>query len=246
MNIQHVNPLNAKGIFFNTSLMFICLVVLLNTFMDGGNVKKRLTGLSIIIFASVLVTSCGGSLPESTVPEMESLPEVEESTSQETSNDQVEKSGQPNTLPNWYSSELTDVNSGLIFRVADLQGKVILVETMAIWCPTCLTQQKEVDRLHDILGDRDDFISLGINTDPNEDASQLSIYVKNNGFDWLYVIAPSALINEISDLYGAQYLNPPSTPMLIIDRQGEAHLLPFGIKSAEELQSFLSPFLEEV
>lgn len=134
----------------------------------------------------------------------------------------------------------------MIFRGADLQGKVILVETMAIWCPTCLTQQKEVDRLHDILGDRDDFISLGINTDPNEDASQLSIYVKNNGFDWLYVIAPSALINEISDLYGAQFLNPPSTPMLIIDRQGEAHLLPFGIKSAEELQSFLSPFLEEV
>ena len=53
-----------------------------------------------------------------------------------------------------------------------------------------------------------------------------------------------ALIDEISALYGAQYLNPPSTPMLIIDKNGEVHTLPFGIKSAEDLQSALIPFLE--
>ncbi|MBM3136883.1 MAG: TlpA family protein disulfide reductase [Chloroflexi bacterium] len=208
--------------------------------------SKRLKVTSFIIFASLLMVSCGPSLSESEVSEMVSQPEVEQSTSQESPGDQVEGNGQRNTTPNWYSSELTDVNTGMVFRVSDFQGKVILVETMAIWCPKCLTQQKEVSRLHDILGDRDDFVSLGINTDPNENAQQLSTYVMNNGFDWLYVVASDELINEISEIYGPQFLNPPSTPMLIIDRQGEAHLLPFGVKSAEELQTFLMPFFEEV
>jgi hypothetical protein len=50
---------------------------------------------------------------------------------------------------------------------------------------------------------------------------------------------------EIANLYGEQFLNPPSTPMLVIDRHGEAHLLPFGIKSAAELEEALKPFLDE-
>jgi hypothetical protein len=33
--------------------------------------------------------------------------------------------------------------------------------------------------------------------------------------------------------------------MLIIDRQGEAHTLPFGIKSSFDLAEALAPFLDE-
>ncbi len=141
--------------------------------------------------------------------------------------------------------ELTDVNTGSVFRVADLQGKVVLVETMAVWCSNCFRQQLEVKELHDLIGDREDFVGLGIDIDPNESVPQLTGYVKENGFDWLYAVASTELINEISDLYGPQFLNPPSTPMLIIDKQGEANLLPFGIKSADELLEFLQPFLDE-
>jgi len=141
---------------------------------------------------------------------------------------------------------LTDVNTGMVFRVADFQGKVVLVETMAVWCSNCFRQQSEVKRLHELLGDREDFVSLGIDIDPNEDVPLLTGYVKNNGFDWLYVVAAEELVNEISELYGTQFLNPPSTPMLIIDKQSEAHLLPFGIRSAEELQSLLMPFFEDI
>ena len=50
---------------------------------------------------------------------------------------------------------------------------------------------------------------------------------------------------EIAQLYGDLFLNPPSTPMLIVDRKGGAHPLPFGIKSAESLQEALAPFLNE-
>ena len=102
----------------------------------------------------------------------------------------------------------------------------------------------EVVKLHDSIGERDDLVSIGIDIDPNEDVPTLTNFVKKNGFDWRYVVASDELINDISSLYGSQFLNPPSTPMLIIDRQGNAHPLPFGVKSADSLLAALQPFLD--
>ena len=51
--------------------------------------------------------------------------------------------------------------------------------------------------------------------------------------------------NIHANLYGNQLLNPPSTPILIIDRHGEVHLLPFGIKSSEDLLKAIEPFLKD-
>jgi cytochrome oxidase Cu insertion factor (SCO1/SenC/PrrC family) len=148
-------------------------------------------------------------------------------------------------MPAYFSSELTDVRSGESFMIADFQGKVVLVETLAQWCSNCLKQQNQVLDLHAIMGARDDFVSLGLDIDPNEDAATLKDYVKRNGFNWLYAVAPAEVSREIANLYGDQFLNPPSTPMFIIDRHGQVHPLPFGIKSAAELMEALKPFLEE-
>ncbi len=147
--------------------------------------------------------------------------------------------------PAWFNAEMVDVRSGESFRITDYQGKVVLVETMAIWCSSCLRQQQQLKALHDLLGEREDFISLGLNIDPNEEAGMLKEYTEQNGFDWIYAISPTEVSRELGQLYGAQYLNPPSTPILIIDRHGEVHTLPFGIKSAEDLSSALQPFLDE-
>ena len=148
------------------------------------------------------------------------------------------------TAPNWFNASLTDVHTGETFAVADLDGQVVLVETLAMWCSNCLKQQGQVQVLHDLLGERDDFVSLGVDIDPNENAEALQVYTSQNGFDWLYTVAPVPVAREIGELYGAQYLNPSSTPMLIIDRHGQVHTLPFGIKSAEDLHTALQPFLE--
>jgi len=147
--------------------------------------------------------------------------------------------------PAWYSVSLTDVNTGESFTINDLKGKVILVETLAVWCTNCFKQQTQVKALHESLGMRDDFVSLGLDIDANEDAAKLQGFVQQNGFDWMYAVAPAEVSREFSSLYGGQFLNPPSTPMLIIDRHGQAHPLPFGIKSADDLMQALQPFLDE-
>ena len=114
-----------------------------------------------------------------------------------------------------------------------------------MWCPTCLRQQKEVKALHDQLGQRDDFVSVGIDIDLNETLADLKGYTAKNGFDWTYTVATPEVAREIGNLYGQQFLNPPSAPMFIIDRHGEVHPLPFGVKSAADLQKALEPFLNE-
>jgi len=147
--------------------------------------------------------------------------------------------------PAWFSASLTNVNSGEAFTINDLKGKVVLLETMAVWCSNCFQQQTQVKALHASLGERDDFVSIGFDIDPNEDAQLLKDFVGQNGFDWRYVVSPADVSREIASLYGGQFLNPPSTPMLIIDRHGVAHPLPFGIKSVDDLQQALQPYLDE-
>jgi thiol-disulfide isomerase/thioredoxin len=147
--------------------------------------------------------------------------------------------------PAWFDYTFTDVSTGQAFRINDFQGKVVLVETMAIWCSNCFKQQTQVYQLHNLLGERDDFISIGLDIDPNENSSALKGYVDKNGFDWLYSVSPADISHDIGNLYGTNFLNPPSTPILIVDRHGEAHPLPFGIKSAQDLLGYLEPFLKE-
>lgn len=151
----------------------------------------------------------------------------------------------PAASPNWHNIELTDVNSGQTFSIADFQGKVVLIETMAVWCPFCTDQQRQTQALHGQLGDLDDLVSLSLDIDPNESADILKAHAERFGFNWRYAVVPPEVAREIGQLYGAQYLNPPATPMLIIDRQGQAHTLPFGLKSAGSLQEALAPFLNE-
>ncbi len=148
-------------------------------------------------------------------------------------------------LPAFFGAELVDASTGETFRLEDFKDKVVLVETMAIWCSNCLKQQKQVAILHELLAERGDFASVGLDIDLNESLEDLKSFVDSNGFDWTYAVATRDVAREISQLYGDQFLNPPSTPMFIIDRQGQVHPLPFGIKSAEDLQMALQPFFVE-
>ncbi len=145
----------------------------------------------------------------------------------------------------WFGTTFTDVSTGETFTINDFKGKVVLVENLAMWCSNCKKQQEQVKLLHELLGMNEDLVSIGLDIDTNENASDLKTYVENNGFDWIYAIASEEVTREIANLYGAQFLNPPSTPILIIDRKGQAHPMPFGIKSAEELKNFIEPFLSE-
>lgn len=145
--------------------------------------------------------------------------------------------------PEWFDMELTDAQTGEIFTINDFAGKVVLLETMAIWCPNCTVQGNEVRKLHEALGNPDDLVSISLDVDYNEDQASLKEYASGYGFDWHFAVAPLLVARELGNLYSAQYLNPPLSPMMIIDRDGNVHHLDYGKKDAEILQKIVEPYL---
>ena len=128
--------------------------------------------------------------------------------------------------------ELTDVRSGETFTLGELSAaQPVVLETMAIWCTTCLSQQREVVQAHELA----EFHSVGIDVDPNEDAAALAEYAEREGFDWRFVKADAELVKLLTDRYGFGVTNPPSTPTFVV-ADGQVRALEFGrVRSAEEL-----------
>lgn len=219
--------------------------------------KKPLTILFGLVF---LLVACGPAATPDTMMEetpthdtmMETSPTPDDmmgdmATQAPASDDMMNDSAMGDSTmssPAWFDNSFTDASTGMTYSINDFKGKVVLVETLAMWCPTCLAQQKQVLALHGMLGTRDDFVSIGLDIDPNENLADLKVYVASNGFDWYYAVTAPGVAREIGQLYGDQFLNPPSTPMLIVDRHGEAHPLPFGLKSADDLLKALTPYLD--
>jgi peroxiredoxin len=146
--------------------------------------------------------------------------------------------------PEWFSVELTDAQTGETFTMNDYAGKVVLLETMAMWCPNCIVQAHEVRKLHEVI-DSEDLISVSLDVDVNEDSESLKEYAYGYGFDWHFAVAPLEIARALGNLYTAQYLNPPLSPMLIIDRDGNVHHLEYGFKDVETLQKAVEPYLAD-
>ena len=134
--------------------------------------------------------------------------------------------------------ELAEVRSGERFTLGELASeKPVLVEAMAVWCTTCLAQQRHVVQAHELA----DFHSVGIDVDPNERAETLADYAEREGFDWRFAMADAALVKLLTDAYGFAVTNPPSTPTFVISTDGTVRALEFGrVRSAEELVAELS------
>jgi thiol-disulfide isomerase/thioredoxin len=134
----------------------------------------------------------------------------------------------------WATAELTDVATGKTFRIADLAGQTVILETMAIWCPNCYGQQTRIDEAIARLGS-DRVAYVVIDVDPSEKAPALAQYRKKAGFSGRYAIADQVVARALAEEFGDQILNPPSTPVVFIGTDGTVTLTPFGPKSTDEI-----------
>jgi thiol-disulfide isomerase/thioredoxin len=131
----------------------------------------------------------------------------------------------------WKEVELTDVNSGESYTVADLE-KPVLVENFAVWCPTCTRQQVEI---REMLEDSDvDVRVVSLDTDPNEDAEKIRQHTSRNDFDWRYSVAPPQLTQSLRQEFGASILNPPLAPKILVCGNA-TRKLDFGVKTSNKL-----------
>jgi thiol-disulfide isomerase/thioredoxin len=198
--------------------------------------QAGLHGLSIAA-AALILSACAASEPptQKTAATQDPTASEEPATPEPTAT----------TLPEWFDIELTDVATGEVFTISDFAGQVVLLEAMAQWCPNCIIQQSEIEKLHESLGNPDDLVSISLDVDSNEDAETLKEYVEEYDYDWRFAISPHQVNHDLGNLYTAQYLNPPLAPMMIIDRDGNVEHLPYGIKKVDALLSFVEPYFEE-
>lgn len=126
---------------------------------------------------------------------------------------------------------LKDILTGEEFSIkADVP---IILETFAVWCPTCLKQQKEIKALHEEVGDS--ILSISLNVDPNENEDLVLNHAVENGLDWLFAISPEALTNQLIEEFGLRVVYAPSAPVIILCPNGKYEFLKRGVKSKETL-----------
>ncbi len=134
----------------------------------------------------------------------------------------------------WATAVLTDARTGDSFRIADLAGRVVFIEPMAIWCTNCLRQQADAQQALARL-DRSKVVYISLDVDPAESDAALKTYSERNGFDWAYAVAGPDVARALADDFGSQVLNPPSTPMIVIGSDGTITLTDFGHKSVDTI-----------
>lgn len=131
--------------------------------------------------------------------------------------------------------ELTDVRSGETFTLGELAAAdgPVLLEPMAVWCTTCLSQQREVVQAHEA----GHFTSVSLDVDLSESPEQLAEFADREGFDWRFAMADAGLYRTLQDRFGVGVTNPPSTPLIVIEPDGMVRPLEFGrgVRSAEQL-----------
>ncbi len=136
----------------------------------------------------------------------------------------------------WATAELTDVRNGDRFRIADLvaDGRVVFIETMAIWCTNCRRQQGDVVVALSKL-DPARVTWIGLDVDASESADALADYSRTLGFDWPFVVAGNDLARALASEFGDAVLSPPSTPIIVVGTNGAVTLTEFGHKSVDRI-----------
>jgi cytochrome c biogenesis protein CcmG/thiol:disulfide interchange protein DsbE len=109
-------------------------------------------------------------------------------------------------------------------RLADLRGKVIVLDFWASWCPPCLEEVQSMNRLHQDIAAKGGIV-LGVSIDEDEEAYKK--FLQDN-----HVVFPTFRdpTKKIEDSYGTVMI--PET--YLIDRQGR---LARKIVGAQDWQS---------
>ncbi|MEM4728844.1 MAG: cytochrome c biogenesis protein CcdA [Thermoplasmata archaeon] len=76
---------------------------------------------------------------------------------------------------------LTDTK-GNAFTLSGLRGKVVVLDLMATWCPTCNQEIYELTRLHK---ERPGAVIISIDIDRTESAQLLESHMRSKGVDWV-------------------------------------------------------------
>ena len=181
-----------------------------------------ITGLFILLF--LIVASAASEQPK----EM----------SQEVTNPDVTAVESADSGLAWTKVPLTDAVTGKQFTIDELArlGKPVLLHTFAVWCPACLMQIQESERM--FANSPDSLTVVGIDIDPNENQDMVKRHVEKYGFTGHFAASPKELTRGLVGTFGTGFaLELPQT--VIICNQTVNHI-GSGLFREQTLKSALS------
>ena len=120
----------------------------------------------------------------------------------------------------WATAILTDVSTGETFTIAQLAGKPIFIESMAIWCSNCRAQQARfAEAFSKMAPGIASYVVLTV--DPSETAEDLARYKADRGFTGFYAVAGKDVTKALEAEFGPNAINPPSVPLVFVSATGE-------------------------
>ena len=190
--------------------------------------------LAAVAGMSLLIAACGDDTatiasPASTLSPAR-VPTSDESMADESMADE-------SMLAPFQGLTLTDVE-GASFTLADFMGRAVFVEHFATWCPKCRQQLADTDAAAAELGSEAVVLALSVETDLA--AGDVADYASDNGFDHVrFAVMTPEFLAAVSEYFGNDAINPPSTPHYVIDSHGGVGELSTGFVQPDEIADAL-------
>jgi thiol-disulfide isomerase/thioredoxin len=112
----------------------------------------------------------------------------------------------------WTKVPMTDAVTGTQFTIDQLvrEGKPVVLHSFAVWCPACLMQIQETERL--LSKNPDSLTIVGIDIDPNENENMVKKHVEKHQFTGYFAAAPKELTRGLVETFGTGFaLELPQT-----------------------------------
>lgn len=189
-----------------------------------GFLKKHATVLilSVGLIIYVLVAGISGSCPPcSAITNLVGLSSSDEAGS---------GSASGSAMPSW---ELTDLQ-GQPVRSADFEGKVVILDFWATWCPPCLKEIPGFIELQERYGEAG-LVVVGVSLDEGGPAT-VAPFVSKEGINYPVVMGDSAIVEAFGGIESI-----PTT--FVIDRDGQILKRHVGYVSRDRFEKEIQPLL---
>ena len=130
---------------------------------------------------------------------------------------------------------LKDIN-GRTVRLSDYQGKVVLINFWATWCPPCRAEMPEFVRLQRVHADQGLQI-IGI-TYPPEEKDRVRRFARSLGVNYPIILGT----RQLKDRFSSDETLPLT---VVINRDGKVSDIISGILLRQEFDEKIKPLLEK-